>query len=185
MHLPHGGEIQGVSLLQPLIHTDARGAFYESWSLAKLRALGLHDGIFSQENCSTSRRGTLRGLHYQSGEHAQSKLIWLTSGRIYDVVVDLRRSSPTYGRWQGRYLDATRLERLFLPAGLAHGFLALENNTTVCYACTCPYAPTAERALRWNDRDLAIEWPIGIGLEPIVSPKDAAAAAIADCEKYS
>ena len=185
MHLAHGGEIQGVSLLQSVIHTDARGAFYESWSLAMLRALGLHDGIFSQENCSTSQRGTLRGLHYQSGEHAQSKLIWLTSGRIYDVVVDLRRSSPTYGLWQGRYLDATRLERLFLPAVLAHGFLALENNTTVCYACATPYNPQAGRSLRWNDPSLAIDWPIAIGLEPIVSPKDATAATFADCDKYA
>jgi dTDP-4-dehydrorhamnose 3,5-epimerase len=185
MHAPRGHEIMGVALLQPAIHTDARGTFYESWSLAALRSCGLPDAVFAQENCSTSHRGALRGLHFQSGDHAQAKLLWLTSGRIYDVVVDLRRSSPTYGRWQGRYLDAARPERLFLPAGLAHGFLALEEKTTVCYACTSPYHPNAQCALRWNDPDLAIDWPIESGLEPIVSAKDAAAASFAECEKYA
>jgi dTDP-4-dehydrorhamnose 3,5-epimerase len=184
MHALHGHPIMGVSLLQPAIHTDARGTFYESWSLEALRSCGQQDVVFAQENCSTSHRGALRGLHFQSGDHAQAKLLWLTSGRIYDVVVDLRRSSPTYGRWQGRYLDAARLERLFLPAGLAHGFLALEDKTTVCYACTFPYSPTAERALRWDDPDLAIDWPIEPSIEPILSDKDAAAATFAECEKY-
>jgi dTDP-4-dehydrorhamnose 3,5-epimerase len=99
--------------------------------------------------------------------------------------VDLRQSSPTFGQWQGRYLDDQNHEQLYVPVGLAHGFLALTENTVVSYACTNPYNPQADRALRWNDPDLAIDWPIEIGIEPIVSPKDAAAATFADCEKYN
>jgi dTDP-4-dehydrorhamnose 3,5-epimerase len=179
--LPTG--LPGVFLLQPEHKGDKRGVFCELWTATTLRAAGL-EASFVQMNCSRSRCGALRGLHYQAAPHGQGKLVTVTAGRIFDVVVDLRRSSTSYGKWQGRYLDNVSCEQLYIPDGLAHGFLAMADNTTVCYACTTPYNPTADRALRWNDPDLAIDWPIEIGLDPIVSPKDAAASTFAECEKY-
>jgi dTDP-4-dehydrorhamnose 3,5-epimerase len=175
--------LPGVLLLQAEPKPDERGLFCEVWTADDLSKAGL-PGSFAQMNYSRSRRGALRGLHYQAAPHGQGKLITVMTGRIYDVVVDLRQSSPTFGQWQGRYLDDKNHEQLYVPVGLAHGFLALTENTVVSYACTNPYNPQADRSLRWNDPDLAIDWPIAIGIEPIVSPKDAAAATFADCETY-
>jgi dTDP-4-dehydrorhamnose 3,5-epimerase len=174
--------IVGLTLLTPRLHPDDRGLFCELWSVDSLKTAGLPAPL-AQMNYSRSKRGALRGLHYQAAPHGQGKLVAVMAGRIFDVVVDLRRSSPSYGKWQGRYLDDTSQEQIWIPPGLAHGFLAMTDNTVVCYACTTPYEPGADRSLRWNDPDLAIDWPIEIGLEPIVSPKDAAAATFAEYEK--
>jgi len=169
-------------VLTPRLHPDHRGMFCELWTVDALKAVGL-PAPFAQMNFSRSNRGVLRGLHYQAAPHGQGKLVTVMAGRIFDVVVDLRRSSPSYGQWQGQYLDDVSHVQVFIPAGLAHGFLTMTDNTVVCYACTTPYHPEAERSLRWDDPDLAIDWPIEIGLEPIVSPKDAAAATFAECDR--
>jgi dTDP-4-dehydrorhamnose 3,5-epimerase len=136
--LPTG--LPGVFLLQPEHKADKRGVFCELWTATTLKAAGL-EASFVQMNCSRSRCGALRGLHYQAAPHGQGKLVTVTAGRIFDVVVDLHRSSPSYGKWQGRYLDNVSCEQLYIPDGLAHGFLAVTDNTTVCYACTTPYNP--------------------------------------------
>jgi dTDP-4-dehydrorhamnose 3,5-epimerase len=175
--------LPGVLLLQAEPKPDERGLFCEVWTADSLAEAGLAVSL-AQMNYSRSRRGALRGLHYQAAPHGQGKLITVMAGRIYDVVVDLRRSSPNFGQWEGCYLDDQSQEQLYIPDGLAHGFLAMSDDTVVSYACTYPYTPSAERALRWNDPELAIEWPIEIGLEPLVSPKDAAAATFAACEKH-
>jgi dTDP-4-dehydrorhamnose 3,5-epimerase len=122
--------------------------------------------------------------NYQIGAAAQGKLVWVTSGTVFDVIVDLRRSSPTFGAWDGYELDTETHHRLYVPPGCAHGFMVLSATCDFFYKATSPYNPQADRSLRWNDPELAIEWPIESGLEPLVSPKDAAAAAFADCEKY-
>ena len=137
-----------------------------------------------QDNHSRSAKNVLRGLHYQRGDAAQGKLVWVTSGTVFDVLVDLRKSSPTFGKWDGYMLTSDAHERLWVPAGCAHGFLVVSEMADFHYKCTNVYAPTTERALRWNDPAIGIDWPLAIGIDPIVSPKDAEAASFAECEKY-
>jgi len=138
-----------------------------------------------QDNHSRSSKGVLRGLHYQLGDAAQGKLVWVTSGTVFDVIVDLRRSSPSFGAWDGYVLNTETHDRLYVPPGCAHGFLVLSDVADFHYKVSMPYRPDMDRSLRWNDPELAIEWPIEIGIEPLVSPKDAAAATFAECEKYA
>lgn len=173
-----------LAVVTPPAYCDERGLFFESWNLAKVRSLGLELPGFVQENFSLSRKGVLRGLHYQAGAAAQGKLVWAVSGLIYDVAVDLRRSSPTFGQWEARYLRGPVSERLYIPPGFAHGFLALTDDCMVGYACTTPYEPMAERSLLWNDAILHIEWPLSADVEPLVSAKDADAKSFADCDKF-
>ncbi len=177
-------EIHDAWLLKPKVFGDARGFFLESWNREIFREIGL-DLDFVQDNHSRSSKHVLRGLHYQAGDAAQGKLVWVTSGTVFDVIVDLRQSSPTYGVWDGYMLTTDAHERLYVPPGCAHGFLVVSDTTDFHYKVTTPYAPETECALRWDDPDLAIDWPLEIGIDPILSPKDKAAPSFKDCEKYA
>jgi dTDP-4-dehydrorhamnose 3,5-epimerase len=176
-------KIHDAWLLKPKVFGDARGFFLESWNREMFRDLGL-DLDFVQDNHSRSSKGVLRGLHYQIGDAAQAKLVWVTSGAVFDVIVDLRQSSPTFGAWDGYVLNAETHDRLYVPPGCAHGFLVLSDSCDFHYKVTTPYNPQAERGLRWNDSDLAVEWPLAIGAEPLLSNKDKNAPSFAECEKY-
>jgi len=177
-------KIHGAWLLKPKVIGDVRGFFLESWNRETFRRIGI-DADFVQDNHSRSTKNVLRGLHYQEGNAAQGKLVWVTSGTVFDVIVDLRRSSATFGMWDGYCLTAEAHERLYVPPGCAHGFLVLSDTADFHYKVTTPYAPEAERALRWDDPDLGIEWPLEIGIEPILSAKDKAAPSFKECEKYA
>lgn len=168
-------EIDDVKLIEPAVFTDARGYFFEVWRTEGLRDAGI-DAVFVQENRSRSLRGVLRGLHYQVRQ-PQGKLISVVAGRIFDVAVDLRRGSATFGRWVGRELSGADRAMLWIPVGFAHGFLTLSDSADVIYACTDYYAPDSERTIAWNDPDLAIAWPLESGGRPLVSGKDAKGAA--------
>lgn len=176
-------KIHGAWLLKPKIFGDARGFFLESWSREAFRKMGI-DVDFVQDNHSRSSRHVLRGLHYQAGAGAQGKLVWVTSGAVFDVLVDLRRNSPTYGQWDGCMLTADDHGRIYVPPGCAHGFLVMSDVADFHYKVTAPYDPGAERSLRWNDPLLAIKWPLQDGIEPLLSEKDQSAATFGDCEKY-
>ena len=176
-------KIHDAWLLKPKVYGDARGFFMETWNRETFREAGL-DFDFVQDNHSRSSKHVLRGLHYQSGDTAQGKLVWVTSGTVFDVLVDLRKSSPTYGVWDGYVLNTETHDRLWVPPGCAHGFLVLSDIADFHYKVTSAYRPDMERALVWNDPDLAIDWPIEIGLEPLVSAKDAVADTFVECEKY-
>ncbi len=162
--------LEGVLLLEPRRFQDARGWFFESWNRATLEAAGL-PVAFVQDNVSHSRRGVLRGLHFQH-PNAQGKLITVVHGSVYDVAVDVRPASPSFGQWLGVELAAASGRQLWVPPGFAHGFQALEDDTVVTYKCTSHYSPADEITLRWNDPELGITWPLA---DPIVSPKDAQA----------
>ena len=177
-------KIRDAFLIKPKVFGDARGFFMETWNRRAFEEAGL-DVDFVQDNHSRSSKHVLRGLHYQAGDTAQGKLVWVTSGTVFDVLVDLRHSSPTFGVWDGYVLNTETHDRLWVPPGCAHGFLVLSAIADFHYKVSSPYRPDMERSLRWNDPELSIDWPIEIGLEPIVSPKDAAAASFADCEKYA
>ncbi len=161
--------IEGLFILEPQVFADTRGFFFESYNRKTLAALGI-DTAFVQDNHSLSLRGTLRGIHYQV-RTPQAKLIRVGAGEIFDVAVDLRRSSATFGRWFAVVLSAANKLQFFIPRGFGHGFLALSQTAEVLYKASDYYAPENERCIRWDDPDLAIDWPGGCDL--IVSPKDA------------
>lgn len=171
------GKLEGVCLIEPEIHADGRGFFMECWNARDLAANGIETS-FVQHNHSHSQAGVLRGLHFQN-PLPQAKLVWVTSGAIFDVVVDLRRSSPTFGHWSSYQLSARNRRQLWVPSGFAHGFLALEPDTGVAYACSEYYAPEHEHCLAWDDAALAIDWPLG-GSEPIISDKDRRGLSLAE-----
>ena len=151
--------LPGVLILEPKVFGDERGFFFESFNQRTFdEALG-HHVEFVQDNHSRSQRGVLRGLHYQLPPHAQGKLVRVASGRVFDIAVDMRRSSATFGRWVGTELTADKHRQLWIPTGFAHGFLVLSENADFLYKTTDYYAPAAERSVRWNDPRLAIEWP--------------------------
>lgn len=173
--------LAGVLILEPRLFEDARGFFYESFNQ---RAFDEATGLsrpFVQDNHSQSRRGVLRGLHYQI-QQAQGKLVRVLRGEIFDVAVDLRRSSPTFGQWTGALLSAQNRRQLWVPEGFAHGFLVTSEEAEVLYKTTDFYAPAHERSLRWDDPALAIGWPLQD--PPLLSAKDAEAAVLADCELF-
>lgn len=173
--------IPAVKLVRPTVHGDARGFFLERWNAG---TPGLPGG-WVQLNHSRSRRGALRGLHYQLSAHAQAKLVGVTRGAILDVAVDLRRGSPTFAQHVSRVLNDESHEQLLVPAGFAHGFLVLSDVADVLYLTDAPYAPAAERGVRWDDSRLAIDWglaALGREGEPLLSAKDAALPALADAE---
>jgi dTDP-4-dehydrorhamnose 3,5-epimerase len=176
-------KIHDAFLLKPKVFGDARGFFMETWNRNVFHDIGL-DVDFVQDNHSRSAKNVLRGLHYQAGDAAQGKLVWVTSGTVFDVLVDLRKSSPTFGVWDGYILNTDTHDRLWVPPGCAHGFLVLSDIADFHYKVSTLYRPETECALRWNDPDLAIDWPIEIGLQPIVSAKDESAATFQECEKY-
>ncbi len=177
-------KIHDAWLLKPKVFGDARGFFLESWNRDMFRDIGL-DLDFVQDNHSRSSKGVLRGLHYQVGDAAQGKLVYVGTGEVFSVMVDLRQNSPTFGAWEGYALNTETHDRLYVPPGCAHGFLVLSETCDFFYKVTAPYNPKAERSLLWNDQDLAIEWPLEIGREPILSDKDKAAPSFKDCEKYN
>lgn len=164
--------IADVLLIEPRVFGDVRGFFYESFNAkAFADATGVQLG-FVQDNHSKSARGVLRGLHYQS-QQPQGKLVRVVSGEVFDVAVDIRPQSPTYGQWVGETLSADNHRQLWIPPGLAHGFLVLSDTAEFLYKTTDYYAPEFERCLAWNDPTLSIEWPLQ-GAAPLVSAKDAA-----------
>jgi len=177
-------KIKDAWLLKPKVFADARGFFLESWNRITFADLGL--GVdFVQDNHSRSTKNVLRGLHYQIGEAAQGKLVWVTSGAVFDVMVDMRISSPTFGVWDGFTLDATSHERLWVPPGCAHGFLVLSDSCDFHYKVTTAYSSSSERSLRWDDPHLSIDWPVVKGAPPILSEKDNRLShAFEDCEKF-
>ncbi len=163
--------LPGVVLLRPRVFADQRGFFMETFSSARLAALGL-DRVWHQDNHSRSGRGVLRGLHYQL-VRPQAKLVRVTRGRVFDVAVDVRRGSPTFGHWAGAELDEDNKLMLFAPEGFAHGFVVLSEVAEFQYKCSDLYAPEHEFGIAWDDPDIAITWPLA-GLEPILSDKDRA-----------
>ena len=163
-------KIDGAYRLQPKVFGDDRGFFLESWNRKKFAEIGI-DEDFVQDNHSRSAKNVLRGLHYQI-ERPQGKLVWVTQGSVFDVFVDLRKNSPTFGAWDGHILSAENKERLWVPPGLAHGFLVLSDTADFQYKCTEYYNPEKERAIRWDDPEIGIVWPIPNWETPKLSAKD-------------
>lgn len=162
--------LSGLIVLRPRIFVDDRGAFHESYNHRAFEAIIGQQVSFVQDNESRSMKGVLRGLHFQTGPHAQGKLVRVIRGAVLDACVDIRPQSPTYGRHFTKCLDGATKEMLWVPPGFAHGFLALEDDTIFAYKCTTYYHPSAERTLAWNDPEVAIDWGTST---PTISPKDA------------
>lgn len=174
--------LSGVSRVTHDVFRDERGAFMETWQSRKYASAGI-DHDFVQDNWSESRRGVLRGLHYQLNR-PQGKLVAVVAGEIFDVVVDLRRNSPTFGQWLSETLSAERGSALWVPPGFAHGFYVVSDRATVLYKCTDYYHPDSERTLRWDDPQLAIVWPLAPQARPILSQKDAEGRCLAEAEVF-
>ncbi len=169
-------------IVEPTVHGDARGFFLETWNRRTFSAMGL-DLDFVQDNHSRSRHGILRGLHYQT-ENTQGKLVRVSAGEVFDVIVDLRRSSPTFGRWAGFTLSETNQHMLWVPPGFAHGFYVVSAVAEFLYKCTDYYNPKAEVSLRWDDPTLAIAWPLQAGDPPLLSDKDRNGVLLADAPLF-
>ena len=165
-----------VLTVEPRLFADERGWFMETYNAERYAQAGV-DAPFVQDNMSRSARGTLRGLHFQAPPHAQAKLVSVIEGAVYDVAVDLRAGSPTYGEWVGVELTADNRRQMFVPVGFAHGFAVTSEQAVFAYKCSADYAPQAEGSLAWDDPDLAIAWPTDT---PVLSEKDAAAPRFAD-----
>lgn len=177
-------DIPDVFILEPRVFGDARGFFFESFNAKAFREATGVTADFVQDNHSKSARGVLRGLHYQI-QQPQGKLVRVVSGEVYDVAVDLRRSSPTFGRWVGTYLSGDNKRQFWVPAGFGHGFIVLSETAEFLYKTTDYYSPAHERAIVWNDSDLAIKWPLPEGLvEPLLSDKDRKASRFKDAELF-
>jgi len=174
-------ELPDVLEFAPRVFGDERGFFFESWNRRAFEAAGV-PGEFVQDNHSRSRRGVLRGLHYQV-EHAQGKLVRVIAGEVFDVAVDLRRSSPTFGRSMSRVLSAANRRMLWVPPGFAHGFLVLSEDAEFLYKTTDYWHPEHERTLLWNDPALAIVWPLSGA--PVLAAKDAAGRLLVDADTYA
>jgi dTDP-4-dehydrorhamnose 3,5-epimerase len=175
-------EIPDVLLIKPKVFADDRGFFLESYQARKYAQAGIPEGMV-QDNISGSWGGVLRGLHYQIRQ-PQGKLVSVLDGTIYDVAVDLRRSSPTFGRWVGSYLSAEDRSQLWVPPGFAHGFYVVSSWAEVAYKCTNFYSPEWERTLRWDDPALNIQWPLAGKRRPTLSAKDAEGRLLADAELF-
>lgn len=175
--------IPEVVLIKPRRFGDDRGFFMETWQEQKFAAAGIQ-ARFVQDNHSHSVRHTLRGLHYQI-EQPQGKLVRVASGAAFDVAVDIRRGSPTFGRWVGYELSIDNGHMLWVPPGFAHGYLTLSERVDFLYKCTDFYAPRHERAIIWNDAQLDVRWPLPAGVAPLLSPKDAIAPAFAAAEHFA
>jgi len=171
-----------VRILEPKVFGDDRGHFMETWNVRTFAELGLEID-FVQDNQSRSARGVLRGIHYQL-HRPQGKLVRVVTGRVFDVAIDLRRSSPTLGKWVGVELSGENRRMLWIPPGFGHAFLALEHDTTFLYKCTEFYAPDDERCIRWDDPEIGIDWPQMHGTLPMLSQKDLQGHLLADAEIY-
>lgn len=174
--------VEGVKILDPKVFGDERGFFLESWNARGFTALGL-DLTFVQDNHSRSVRNTLRGLHYQV-ERPQGKLVRVTRGEVFDVAVDIRKSSPTFGRWFGLRLSESNRRMLWVPPGMAHGFYVLSDTADFQYKCTEYYAPEHERSILWSDPVLGIDWPVPVGETPLLSPKDARGVPLIEAQVF-
>ena len=172
--------VPDVILIEPKLFGDARGFFLATWNDEEFRQ-AVADVTFVQDNTSRSRQWTLRGLHFQS-EHTQGKLVRCAHGRIWDVAVDVRRSSPSFGRWVGAELSDENQHQLWIPAGFAHGFVVLSDTADLHYKVTDRYHPSSERSLRWDDPSMAIDWPIPERIAPLLSPKDEHGVLLQDLE---
>lgn len=176
-------DIPDVLILEPRVFEDERGFFMESFNQRLFdEAVGRHYD-FVQDNHSRSKKGVLRGLHYQLPPHEQGKLVRVTSGTVFDVAVDIRKSSPTFGKWVGVELSAENHRQLWIPPGFAHGFLVLSEAADFLYKTTAYYAPQFDRCIRWNDLMLSIEWPL-LEITPIISEKDMNGAELKDAEHF-
>jgi len=173
--------IPDVRIVEPRVFGDARGFFMESWNQRALAQAGI-DADFVQDNHSRSRQGVLRGLHYQI-LHAQGKLVRVVAGEVFDVAVDMRRSSPTFGRWVGVVLSEENKRSLWIPPGFAHGFLVLSPSADFLYKTTDYYHPEHERTLLWNDPDVGVQWPWSG--EPILAAKDVAGKRLSEAEAFA
>jgi dTDP-4-dehydrorhamnose 3,5-epimerase len=172
--------IPGVLIVEPVVYGDDRGFFLESYNEARMREIGI-DAHFVQDNHSRSRRNVLRGIHYQINQ-PQGKLVRVVSGTVFDVAVDLRRNSPTFGKWVGVELSAEDKRMFWIPPGFGHGFVVLSDTAEFLYKATDYYSPSSERSILWNDLDLGIVWPLDG--EPILSAKDAAGTPFRQAEVY-
>jgi dTDP-4-dehydrorhamnose 3,5-epimerase len=177
-----GTEIPDVLLLEPLLLRDERGFFSETWNARTFLNAVKVDVQFVQDNQSRSVHGVLRGLHYQL-RHPQGKLVRVVRGRVFDVVVDLRKSKPTFGRWVGKELSEDNNRQLWIPPGFAHGFFVLSEIADVLYRTTDYYAPQHEHCLIWNDPNIGIDWPLDC--EPLLSPKDRSGLSLVKAEVFS
>lgn len=174
--------VKDVVLITPRVFGDQRGYFMETWNERDFRQGGI-EAAFVQDNQSRSGRGTLRGLHYQIRQ-PQGKLLRVVAGEVYDVAVDLRRSSPTFGKWVGVRLSAENKKMLWVPTGFAHGFYVMSDFAEFVYKCTDFYAPEHERSLRWDDPEVGIDWPLVKGEPPLLSAKDQAGKSLKDLELF-
>ena len=175
-------DIPDVLLIKPRVFDDDRGFFMETFQVNKMREYGIvHD--FVQDNHSSSKYGTLRGLHYQI-DNTQGKLVRVASGEIYDVAVDIRKSSPTFGQWIGAFLSAKNKHQLWVPPGFAHGFYVISERADVLYKATDFYNPKAERCIIWNDKNIGINWHIPDGEKPVLSAKDLKGSSFKNAEVF-
>lgn len=163
-------EIEGLKVITPVVYGDERGYFMETYNYRDFEEAGISQ-VFVQDNQSSSKRGVLRGMHFQK-EFPQDKLVRVVSGEVFDVVIDLREGSATYGKWYGVLLTADNKKQFFIPKNFAHGFLVLSENAEFAYKCTDFYHPNDEGGLAWNDPDIGIQWPIPEDMELIISQKD-------------
>lgn len=174
--------IPDVVRVVPEVYGDSRGRFFETWNARRFREAGI-EAKFVQDNHSYSAGNILRGLHYQI-RNPQGKLVRVVSGEVFDVAVDLRRDSPTFGRWVGELLNPDNRHMLWIPPGFAHGFYVTDDHADFLYKCTDFYAPEHERTIRWDDPDLAIAWPLASGSPPLLSARDRAGVAFGEAEVY-
>lgn len=172
--------LSGLLVIEPQVFGDDRGFFMEFYNRDSFSALGIEEA-FVQDNHSRSGKGVLRGLHYQIPPAPMGKLVKCTRGKIFDVAVDIRKSSATFGRWHGETLSGDNHKMLYLPPGFAHGFVALDEINDVIYACTNVYTPSAERAILWNDPDINVVWPLD---KVVVSDKDGKSPPLKEAETY-
>ena len=176
------GEIDGLYLIQPTVFGDSRGYFMETYNYEEFKEAGL-DMVFVQDNQSMSTRGVLRGLHFQK-QFPQGKLVRVVRGKVFDVAVDLRSDSKTYGKWFGVELSAENMKQFYIPEGFAHGFLVLSDEAEFCYKCTDFYHPGDEGGLAWNDPEIGVEWPLEEGVDLIISEKDQKWKGLKDTFKF-
>ena len=173
-----------VMILEPTAFSDDRGAFFESYNAVAFAEATGFAGEFVQDNQSQSIKGVIRGLHYQLPPHAQGKLVRCVGGEVFDVAVDIRRSSPTFGSWIAEVLSADNRLQLWVPPGFAHGFMAVSEVAEVLYKTTSYYSPDAERSIRWDDPTIGIDWP-DVGVEPILNDRDAGAPIFDEAETFA
>ena len=178
----NAGGIEGLCVIEPAVHGDARGYFMETYNYNDLKAAGIPE-VFVQDNQSASKKGVLRGLHFQK-HFPQDKLVRVIRGEVYDVAVDLRRSSPTFGKWVGVLLSAENKRQLWVPEGFAHGFYVTSETAEFVYRCTDYYHPSSEQSLLWSDPALGIDWPLVNGEQPLLAAKDANGALLKDAVTF-